>query len=854
MASGQFTVVTSNANVDGKVTWSSTPNTSGNYSDVYVEMRLWRSNTGYTTYGTGNFTVNVNGTPVSVSNKSFTLTYNSNTLILSGTVRVTHNSDGKKSITISWSGSSDVFSVTSGSGTAVLDTIPRASSITSSANWTAGSNLTVSISRADADFVHSIYVYVNGVLIKNVGNIATSYTFSWTTAENTSIFNQLNSAATEDTKILLITYEYNGGSEVGRVEKTGTVTAPAASTVTSGTDRYRYVDEDFIIGIARNNSGFTHTVEIKFGTLTFSRTGVGTSVTFTWTEAEKQQIYGQMPNDKFKSGTIYITTYYNGEKVRTYTTIGMEFHVRNSSPIFSTYTYTDTNSAMNTLKGAGNEQIMIQSKSTLVATVINANKATAQNGASITSYVLTLEGATMTKTPPFATDITFDWGVIQASTNQTISIKAYDSRGFYTEVKYTVTVVPWVVPVIKTSAARTNGFENATTLTLSGSISPVSVGGVNKNSLKAADTKYRYRQKGTATWSTYVVFSGLTLTMPNYSATNAAVNGTTGLDNNFAWEIEVLVTDQLGSNTVILQVTAGKPIMMWDDVKKSVGINKFPSLNGYLEVGGSVRAGDGTNYNELGVERVLNSSTYRMLLGTGWQNSLAATYLAIVKDGTTVNYLRINENGTIEMGNNILDGTGALRVKKSGINGGDPYTSWQGGLSYLAIGSETGYPAAYGVVLSLVDSAYRNFQLFYPKNSQALYMRTNDDSTGTWTTWRRIAGEPDFIQASLATGWTRYSNWALPGYYKDNDGMVHLQGMVQGGTKGTEIFTLASGYVPRVSHGNHIFATANSYKNTASPYNMDYSRIYVYTDGRVVWMEGGASSWLSLSGISFFAG
>lgn len=99
MASGSFNVTTSNRYVLGTVNWRSTPNTGGNYSEVYVEMRFSRTNTGYTTYGTGTFGLYVDGQQA-VNTTGFSFTYNSNTLVVSGWFRIDHNSDGSKNLRI----------------------------------------------------------------------------------------------------------------------------------------------------------------------------------------------------------------------------------------------------------------------------------------------------------------------------------------------------------------------------------------------------------------------------------------------------------------------------------------------------------------------------------------------------------------------------------------------------------------------------------------------------------------------------------------------------------------------------------------------------------------------------------
>lgn len=126
MASGKIPVSTSNKYIDGYIYWTSTPDKDNNRSSVTAELRLRRNNTGYKTWGTGTFTIVINGVSKSVTQK-YEITYNSNTLMVKNTVTVPHNNDGKKTITIKAYGniSGTTLSSSSASGSAVLDNIER---------------------------------------------------------------------------------------------------------------------------------------------------------------------------------------------------------------------------------------------------------------------------------------------------------------------------------------------------------------------------------------------------------------------------------------------------------------------------------------------------------------------------------------------------------------------------------------------------------------------------------------------------------------------------------------------------------------------------------------------------------
>lgn len=125
MASGSISATTNNEYIVGSIAWSSVSNQAGNYSDVTATLTLWRTN-GYTTYGSGSWTISINGTSKTVP-KTVTIDEDHHETIISNTVRVAHNANGTKSIAISATGgiNGTSYETTNASGTAVLDTIPR---------------------------------------------------------------------------------------------------------------------------------------------------------------------------------------------------------------------------------------------------------------------------------------------------------------------------------------------------------------------------------------------------------------------------------------------------------------------------------------------------------------------------------------------------------------------------------------------------------------------------------------------------------------------------------------------------------------------------------------------------------
>ena len=114
---------------------TSTTNVANNTSTINWTLYSEGGNSNY--YSTGPTTVTINGVRayykdrVSYSSQTFPASKGSTT----GTLTVAHNSDGKKSISVSLATAIYTSTVTTNSGTWTLDNIPRQATITSAPNF-----------------------------------------------------------------------------------------------------------------------------------------------------------------------------------------------------------------------------------------------------------------------------------------------------------------------------------------------------------------------------------------------------------------------------------------------------------------------------------------------------------------------------------------------------------------------------------------------------------------------------------------------------------------------------------------------------------------------------------------------
>lgn len=213
MANGTIALTSSKA-WEGEISWDATAHVDGNYSSMYVVAKMWKTD-GYLTSSNSptSGTITING--VSYELIGYREFKNSVT-IFEKTLSISHNSDGKKTVSISLSckgqPSTSLASATlAGSGNAVLDNIPRDVSLTSAPNFTDEGNPTISYSNPagnGADSLKAAILSSSGSTVyaayREIPKTGSSYTFNLTTAERNAIRSAMPSASSMWVKFSLI--------------------------------------------------------------------------------------------------------------------------------------------------------------------------------------------------------------------------------------------------------------------------------------------------------------------------------------------------------------------------------------------------------------------------------------------------------------------------------------------------------------------------------------------------------------------------------------------------------------------------------------------------------------------------
>uniref|UniRef100_A0AB39C706 Tail fiber protein n=1 Tax=Bacillus phage KoopaTroopa TaxID=3234046 RepID=A0AB39C706_9CAUD len=721
-----------------QVDWSATQDIANNTSTVMSRLYLiskgssWTINSSASKYVELNIYTGANNVSSNTIGGLASLGGNQKKEIFWHQITVNHDSDGSKGITIF--GIFDINVTLNGSYVGrvstssyiQLDTIPRSSTLTTAPDITAGRDHTFSINRYSSEFDHKVRLYVNEVLISELNGQTTGGTFQFSDAQVYTMYQQLNKSTSKSCRINLQTFRY--GTYIGENNYYGTCYNWGGGVVTFNTFNF---GDNLNINIS-GHPKMKHTVKFYFdGTLIKTLTNMPTGgSTVTWTPSEVNAMLAEIPNGMGGSGEAIVTSYWvnGGSSIGVWADIASGYWANAGSkarpPKFTgNFTYRDTlTTGINTVGITGNNQYIIQGKSTVLVELLTANKAESQDSATMSEYVATLNG--VERRAPFSATgtVTFDFGTVSAGSNSTLTVKAVDSRGLSTPMSKIVNIIPYSLPTVTADVVRRNNFETSTTIPCSGTMSDLNVGGTKKNAVSSIQLRYKETIGGTFTsWENFVFAS----TVPTYSCTTLTKN----LDNTKAWTLEIKVTDKLGTTTVTRTVSAGSPIFFIDWEKKTLGINKFPTsannaleIAGHLDVDGIVRVKQDQWVSSGGAHGLdMRNSDIKGANAIYFNDDSSASDEGInfLKTGKAVGSTNIADydnfcivDGAMKWnGQNILyqfTGTGNIRF------GGDFYSQNSGGIWFDQFGNIKGQPnAGAGNSWSLKDADGRNRFLTY---------------------------------------------------------------------------------------------------------------------------------------------
>lgn len=579
------------------IEWSATQSIANNNSTVTAKVYLQGMDaySAINAPATNSGSVTVNGTTRSFTANSNLSAYQKK-LLTTQTFTVGHNNDGSKSF--SFSTTYNVNATLSGtfhgnktaSGTGTLNNIPRHSSLNAIPTFTIPNNSTFSITRQSSSFTHSLSFWVaknsNPTLdnddhwqyIKTLNNIGTSGSFSFTPAEFSTMLGYMGTSTSWKGKIKLWTNGISGLSH----QRYMYIIPPTNSQATGGA--IKLIAGQVISGSLSNfnsNTNFSYDLTLKWGNWSKAiATNLKSSTfSYTLTQADVDTMLSYVKNAKSGTGNISTWSKYNGSRFRTEwggQTLTGNVDEDTTKPLISkTATYADTNTA--SVGITGSNQAILQGQSTVEVKIPSAF-ASPRGSATLTNISASIGGSTVSASYTGA-DQTLTISKPTSASNTSLVITVTDSRGFTESQSTNVTVYPYSAPNVGFRVTRLNGFQEETDIRVNSTWSPVNVGGVNKNTVSSV--RYRTKKTDDTTWSGY---TAIPVTTSATAITSSNVRIT--LDNSFSWNVELSITDKLGTYTNVLDAPAGKPIMFLDAETRSVVIGALPTGKGRLEMVG----------------------------------------------------------------------------------------------------------------------------------------------------------------------------------------------------------------------------------------------------------------------------
>lgn len=288
----------------------------------------------------------------------------------------------------------------------------------------------------------------------------------------------------------------------------------------------------------------------------------GSSYTFNLTTAEREALRNAMSTQKTRNVWFFVKTILGGNTYYSYKIAS--FSIVNANPFIDTIDYADINSATTDL--TNDDHVIIQGLSRLQFQMWDVE---ALKGATLTTLSININGNIVT-TPFTGTSIvstTYTYGEVDVSENTTAVLTLTDSRGNSSSYNVPLTIWEYSQPTAIITEYRESNFYTESHIKVDARYSSL-------NNLNTIDIKYRIKKSIESTWGAWVTI-------------NDNVEADFNADNQYAWDIQVSLEDALGTTntyTINKALDVGIPIVFYDVLMRSVGVNCLPISNETLEV------------------------------------------------------------------------------------------------------------------------------------------------------------------------------------------------------------------------------------------------------------------------------
>ena len=563
-------------------------NASSNTSSISWSFVISAVQTSWDFYTIGGtIVVNINGKEVLNEYKQRDFDGYNATTWASGTTTVEHNSDGTKSIDISFSYSQKSTSSytpgnASASGSMTLTKINRYFSSTPTLTLTGRTETTASFNWSTSENAsRSQYKVGNGSWVDvETGINKKSGSFTVTgLSPNTSYtiygdFMRYDSGLWAQTKpsvnITTFPYPYVTGSNNFTVGDNNTVSF------------YNQLGRSCSIRMFANGASDWYGGD----------TTTGTSISGYNGEPWRNYWYAACPNGTQNTYKVKLTNNTGGTTNETgynYTYyIREDYNNGEAKPTFGDFTCKDTNSK--TLALTGDNSKVILGYSTIQATIPTANKASANKYASMKQYKMVIGNHDpVLANYSSSSDVSLSLSNVQSNT---VSVYAIDSRGFTNGKTKTLTNVGYSIPVLDAVNAKatrsSNGIGDQVTLTFGGTFWNNNFGAVQN---KIKNVKYKYKKTDAKDYGSQIDISDKVTYNGNNFSINTLLRGDLenyGFDISDSYNVVIEFEDELHKISFSLIIPSGSPNIAL--AKNGVAImQKYDKdLGGALQVNGKI--------------------------------------------------------------------------------------------------------------------------------------------------------------------------------------------------------------------------------------------------------------------------
>lgn len=526
--------------------------------------------------------------------------------LISGTQTIAHNSDGSKVIDFSasiefgsiyWSYTGRNLGTKSGSGKLTLSNIPRYPTVSQSVS--SKTETTIKMAWSADSICDALWWSTDGgstwSALQSIN--AKSGTYTITGLSDGQSYSVVTSVRRKDSQL----YKNTSALSVKTYWYPYCTNFPnftIGDTVTLGF--YNPLGRTFNFDLQIANGGWIEGWTVSGKT---SYTGLDGSSTIS-------SLYASIPSAK--SGTYKIRCRYGSA---SYTTSTAKYSVneKQCAPTIGTCSYKDTNST--TVAVTGNDQNIVQNLSKVQYT---ASGLSAKNSASISSVKVRVNGSTYTLTRS-GTTATGGNAVINSGSTVTATFTITDSRGLTASKNITVKMLAYSNPSAVITLWRESNY-----YTLSHIIVDATFANIGSNALRIRVWK---RKHGTSDWG-------------NASTLESGTEYDISADNNYQWDVLVQLDDTLGGLAIYnLTLPKGMPLIYFDRLKSSVGINCFPAGSETLEVSGIDVLAKVKNSMQWGE----NDQYWRITASEKWETGLVHSQ-GMTSDGSYI-YLTHRSSG-----------------------------------------------------------------------------------------------------------------------------------------------------------------------------------------------------------------